>query len=189
MKYLNFFFAFILLLGCTHPRNIGPAAQVKEKDFLQIVYATQKDGSPIVGDTYNMTYYASMPFPNAQIIPFEENYALLDFKWIVFNFLPYYRELMKEKGIKYSPQFDCEDYANTFKLELQTLYGNQPMAHQGLAVATIIYYTEENNRSHAINAIFGISNGNFACILVEPQNGSLLRMDTFDMSKVWLVLL
>lgn len=176
-------FVLLALVACSTPRQ-----EIKESDPLKIVYATNEDGNTIVGTQYHMLMYTQVAFPNAQIIPFEENYALMDFNWVVFQFLPYYRELIKELDITYSQQFDCEDFARFFKTELQNLYRKQPQFHQGLSVASIVHKVDARN-SHAIIAVFGLQQGRFSCILIEPQNGTLVRVDQFDMSSVWLVLL
>ena len=189
MKYLTIILTILILFSCTNSREVNKTKNGLGE--LEIDFVTYND-CVIVCEAIDLKIIAQKVFPNASIITFDETYAFPKFEWMVYKFVPEYLKMLKENNIdKWTPQFDCDDYSSLFKMEVQKAYSRNALDHQGIAVGTIIYFTEGwESESHAINVVFSIGDDNkLGCLSIEPQNGSLVNPKDFSADMVWLVIL
>ena len=124
-------------------------------------------------------------FPSAQVICLDRTYGCPKAEWVTGKLVPYFkRRLLVARIFGWKTSFDCNRYANAFKLAGDVLHANSPADDfESLAIGVYCFIKLDGER-HAINVIV-TKTGPF---FIEPQTCQKVILTTAEKQSAWLVL-
>jgi hypothetical protein len=108
-------------------------------------------------------------------------------------FPKYWQWLASLKLTKWVHRWDCDNFAEAFKMFSCGYYQQQIESNaEGIGIGIVHYKAirrAENNTSggHAINVIFINNNNDLDIIFIEPQNGKILNLTEEEKNSIWLL--
>jgi len=124
----------------------------------------------------------------------DQTYFLPTLDMVTKEIFPkYWQWLASLKLTKWVHKWDCDNFAEAFKMFSCGYYQQQIESNaEGISVGIIHYKAllraENNTRGgHAINVIFINNNNNLDIIFIEPQNGKILNLTEEEKNSIWLL--
>lgn len=129
-------------------------------------------------------------YPEATIIITDENYSIVDQKWLCNEFSRYFRLVVK--GLeKTDAVFDCDDWVRIILQELQMCHLKSQHVTQGVLVGEIHYIDsikDEVVTKHASCMTVSISEDDKVILMFfEPQTGSFVKLTSEQIASIYYI--
>jgi hypothetical protein len=103
--------------------------------------------------------------------------------WVTGTWYNHYCKVLDSKGITgWREDFDCDDWAHAFKVEMQYAHKKACVNSEGIACGVV--YDIISRSGHAINVV--ITEGGVT--FTEPQTGRVLDLTDQEVGQIWFVL-
>ncbi len=133
-----------------------------------------------VENTYFLTFsWAQKLYPN-KVTFGDFSYNLPKSSWVFNALYPFFRGEMKRWGVlEWSEKFDCEDFAQTFRVLAKACHHKSSGSAQGIAVGEIDYQRDDGV-NHCINTLFTEK----GLIFFEPLTGKSLILSDEEIASI-----